>query len=66
MSAFTLGSGLLRCRKPLRIAYKREIEELILHLNVCVFTQVRFVIYEEKQKVSVVANIHFDSSFLRK
>jgi hypothetical protein len=47
------------------LAFKRKIWELILHLNVCVFTQVRFVIYEEKQKVSVVANIHFDSSFLR-
>ncbi len=48
-----------------RLAFKRKIEELILHLNVSSFTQVRFVIYEEKQKVSVVANIHFDSSFLR-
>lgn len=48
-----------------RLAFKRKIEELILHLNVSSFTQVCFVIYEEKQKVSVVANIHFDSSFLR-
>jgi hypothetical protein len=48
-----------------RLAFKRKIWELILHLNVCVFTQVRFIIHEEKQKVSVAANIHFDSSFLR-
>jgi len=31
-----------------RLAFKRKIEELILHLNVSSFTQVRFVIYEEK------------------